>query len=327
MAGPADNQPIVSAWRLDGKGGGQELEQQQIAKWDRGDGVLWLHINRGATGAAEVLTGLGGLPDPVIEALLAQESRPRLLLQETGLLVNLRGVNLNPGAAAEDMVGLRVWLEADRIVTLRLRKVFSIDDIRAALSARNGPKGAADLLIVLSGRLVERMTPVVAGLTEEIDEIEDEIVDQIAPEFGKRLSELRRRVVRLHRFMAPQRDVLGALPQVKQPWISTRQQASFREIADRSIRLVEELEAVRERAAVTYDEMYAQQTDRMARNTYVLSIVAAVALPLTLISGLLGMNVGGIPLSEQPWGFAIVTAALAAAAIVGVWILRRIGWL
>lgn len=327
MADLADDRPILSAWRLNGKGGGEELAPQKISEWNRGDGVLWLHLNRGAAGTAAVLAELGGLPDPAIEALMAQESRPRLLPLESGLLINLRGVNLNPGAETEDMVGLRVWLEADRVVTLRLRKVYSIDDIRAALAARKGPKGAADFLIALSGRLVERMTPVVAGLTEEVDDIEDEILEHMAPALGKRLSELRRRVVRLHRFMAPQRDVLGALGLIKQPWISARQQASFKEIADRSTRLVEELEAVRERAAVTYDEIYAQQTERMARNTYVLSIVAAVALPLTLVSGLLGMNVGGIPLSEHPWGFAIVTGALGGAAVLGVWVLRRVGWL
>lgn len=327
MADAADAQPILSAWRLDGKGGGEELAPDTVAGWKRGDGVLWLHLNRGSSAAATVLNGLGGLPDPVVEALMAQESRPRLMPQEEGLLVNLRGINLNPGAEPEDMVGLRVWLEADRIVTVRLRKVYSIDDIRAALVARKGPKGAADFLVTLGGRLVDRMTPVVTALTEDVDDIEDQIIEHMEPEHPKRLSELRRRVVRLHRFMAPQRDALGGLGLVKLPWISARQQSSIKEIADRSMRLVEELEAVRERAAVTYDEIYAQHAERMGRNTYVLSIVAAVALPLTLISGLLGMNVGGIPLSDHPWGFLIVTGVLSVAAVAGIFILRRIDWL
>lgn len=319
--------PVLSAWRLDGKGGGVVLAPDAVADWRRGDGVLWLHLNRGAADTAGFLERLGGLPEAIIEALMAAESRPRLLQHDDGLLINLRGINLSPGAEPEDMVGLRIWLEADRIVTLRLRKVYSIEDIRGALAARKGPKGPADFLIALTTRLVDRMTPVITALTEEVDDIEDEIIEQMEPEHPKRLSELRRRVVRLHRFLAPQRDALGTFTLVRLPWIGARQQSSIKEIADRALRLVEELEAVRERAAVTYDEIYAQHTERMARNTYVLSLVAAIALPLTLASGLLGMNVGGIPFAEHPWGFPIVTAVLAVAAVAGVWILRRIGWL
>lgn len=91
---------------------------------------------------------------------------------------------------------------------------------------------------------------------------------------------------------------------------------------DHVTRYVEGLDALRERAAVTNDELSTRLAEAMNRRMYILSVVAAVFLPLGLITGLLGVNVGGLPGTHNEWGFWIVTGLLGVIGGLTMWILR-----
>jgi zinc transporter len=101
----------------------------------------------------------------------------------------------------------------------------------------------------------------------------------------------------------------------------------LREISDRTTRFVEDLDAARERAGVVQDELNSLISDQMNRTMYLLTVVAAVLLPPSLLTGLLGINVGGIPGADNPLSFLIVIAIIAFIAIVEVVILRRLKWI
>jgi len=101
----------------------------------------------------------------------------------------------------------------------------------------------------------------------------------------------------------------------------------LREIADRTTRFVEDLDSARERAAVTQEELMGRLSEQMDKRMYMLSLVAAVFLPLGFLTGLLGINVGGIPGAEFPWAFAIVTAGLITLVAIQVIVFRAKKWM
>ena len=167
------------------------------------------------------------------------------------------------------------------------------------------------------------MSPVLETLDEVVDNLEEQVVEAQTYELRSRLGDVRRQAIALRRYLAPQRDVMARLQSERVPWLTDLDRARLREAADRLTRYVEDLDASRERAAVTQEELAGRLSEQMNRTMYVLSLVAAVFLPLGLLTGLLGINVGGIPGTETPWAFAMVCSILVILAAAGIWAFRR----
>jgi len=92
------------------------------------------------------------------------------------------------------------------------------------------------------------------------------------------------------------------------------------------LRFIEDLDAIRERSQVVQDELQNLLADQLNKRTYLLAIVAAIFLPLSFLTGLLGINVAGIPGAENPWAFAIVVGGLVAVVGLQAWYLHKKGW-
>jgi zinc transporter len=318
---------LICAYLLDGLGGGRALGWTEIAGWRAQDGVLWVHLDRAGPAAKRWLQEASGLDPLFAGALLAQEVRPRELRIDDALLVVMRGVNLNPGADPEDMVGIRIWLEPTRIVTVRHRRLMAIGDLREALAAGRGPADPGQLLVMLSARLIERMGPVIDDLVDEVDRLEDTVVTAHSAELRGALGTLRRQAIALRRYLAPQREVMLRLATEQTSWLRPDDKAYLREVGDRTARFVEDLDAARERAGVVQDELNSRISDQMNRTMYLLTVVAAVLLPPSLLTGLLGINVGGMPGVDHPMAFAVVVVLIIAIAVVEVAVLRHLRWI
>lgn len=318
---------LVSAYTLDGTGGGEVLDWEGVRDWRPGQGFLWVHLDFTHPEAQRWLREESGVDEIVSDALLADETRPRSSALQNGLLVMLRGVNTNPGADPEDMVAIRLWLETGRVITSRRRQLLSIADVRAAIEAGNGPRTPGELLVDLSDRLVVRMADVIDDIEQEVDRLENEVVEAERPQLRHQLAALRIQVIGLRRYLAPQREAMARLAQEKHAWLSDDDRIRLRETTDRVVRYVEDLEAVRDRAGVVQEELNNRLSEQMNSRMYVLSLVAAVFLPLGFLTGLLGINVGGIPGAEYPFGFEVVTLFMIVVVVVQVWLFKRRRWL
>lgn len=301
----------------------REVGWEDIHAWRPEQGWIWIHLDRKNETSMNWLMEKSGLDPMVSEALLAEETRPRSLLVGEGMLLILRGVNLNPGADPEDMVSIRVWVEGNRIITLRHKALMAIQDIRSRLASGRPSEEPSDLLVDLCAGLIDRMNPVVEALDEEVDGLEEEVVDAQSIELRIKLGALRRQAIALRRYLAPQRDVMARLCNERVPWLDDLHRARLREVGDRLTRYVEDLDSARERAAVTQEELAGRLAEQMNKTMYILSIVAGIFLPLGLLTGLLGINVGGIPGTENRWAFTIVCAILLVMAGLGVAIFRK----
>lgn len=318
---------LIYGYRLDGKGGGQHLDWSGLARWQPGDGVLWIHLNREHPNAERWMREESGLDEAVVDALLEDETRPRSVGLGEGLLVILRGVNLNPGADPEDMVSIRLWIDAGRVITMRARRIMALQDLQETLASGTGPCRPGDFLAELSLRMVERMEPIIESLGDRVDDLEDSMLRDKIETIRENLADVRQEAIKLRRHLAPQRDALARLERENRPWLEAEDKGRLREAADRVLRYLEDLDAIRERAAVIQDEITNRLSQRMNRTMYILSVVATVILPLSLITGLLGVNVGGIPGASYPWAFAIVIVILIAIGVFEIWLFRRLRWI
>lgn len=321
-----DEDGLIAGFVLDGKGGGQEVGWEAIAAWRPDQGVLWVHLDRGHERAWQWVETQSGLDPITTDALLAEETRPRTFATAQGLLVILRGVNLNPGADPEDMVSLRLYVDDNRIISIRLRKLMAVSDVVDRLRNGQGPRTAGGFLSLVADRLVARMEPVVDSLGAGVDAVETQLSTLRPVHVRQQLRDLRHTAIVLKRYMLPQRDIMGRLQLEQYGWLSQHDRIELREVADRITRHVEELEEVRERAAVLQDELLNHLSETANRTIYLLTIVAAIMLPLSFITGLLGINVGGVPGMEDQRAFWIVCLLLVAFGVAEVWIFRRLKW-
>jgi zinc transporter len=267
-----------------------------------------------------------GLDPLIVEALLAEETRPRATTVNDGLLVALRGVTLTPGAEPDDMVAIRLWVEPGRMVSTRRRDLLSVADIVERLASATGSAGSAELLVELVDRLVWRMSDTVDQFEDRVAELEDRIVESGSAAMRHELATLRRQAITLRRYLAPQREALSRLNNAMAGWLDDNGILRLREAGDRLVRHIEDLDAVRERAAVVQEELLSRMSEQMNARMYVLSVVAAIFLPLGFLTGLLGINLGGIPGAENPLAFVIFIAMLILVLLLQLLIFRWRKW-
>ena len=313
--------------RLDGNGGGTEVPFQEVGTVTADDGAYWMHLDRMDPGSQTWLRESSGLDPMVVDALLEEETRPRIFSTPHGLVVILRGVNLNPGSDPEDMVSLRLWIGSSRIVTLRHRRLMAVQDTRDSLFSHGGPKNPAQFLVMVAERLIERMGPVVNELDDATDELEDRMIEEVSSDLRGKLGHLRRQVIRLRRHLAPQREVMAWLQAKQESWGGKPYESHLRETSDHLLRYIEDLDAIRERVAVMQEELASKLAEQMTKTMYALTILAGVFLPLTFLTGLLGINVAGIPGSENSWAFVSVCVILAGISVAQIWVFRRLKWI
>ena len=316
------------AYRCDGRGGAVAIDaQDQSAEaLSQGPGFVWVHLER-PTAADEDWLGHSGLDALTREALDAPETRPRCTVHDDGLLMNLRGVNLSEGQDPEDMVSLRFWVTATLVVTVQRRHVRAVEDVADAFHRHVAPLDPGDLVARLALRLADRAEPIVAELNERINDLETALEDDGQLPSRAQLAEVRRVSIMLRRYMSPQRDALSTLAIEDMDWLTQAARERVREATERVTRLSEALDAIRDRAEVVHDQVMDMRAEETNRQTLVLSVVAAIFLPLSLITGLLGINVGGLPGASDPNAFWWVCGLLVAICVGQYWLFRRMGLL
>lgn len=317
---------LVASYLFDGKGGGKQMDWGHIENWHPDQGVLWVHLNRDSPDSHQWLRDQSGLDALVVESLLAESTRPRCVQVGNGVMLFLRGVNLNPGADPEDMVSIRLWIDEKRIISLRMRRLLSINDLRDSIDQGHGPSNVGGFVVQLIGGLISRIAGVIGDVDDKVDYLQDQVLDAEGGKLRTELTHLRREIISLRRYLSPQRDALARLTQLKLPWLNDMDQMHLREEADRVVRYVEDLDSARERAAVTQEELVNRISEQMNARMYVLSVVAAIFLPLGFLTGLFGINVGGIPLADNPWGFVEVLLVLLLITALQILIFRWRRW-
>ncbi len=306
---------------LDGAGGvAPDGSEPQAA-------VRWLDLDIHEEPARGWIRNDAGLDPVVAAALCAVETRPRSLMRPDGMLVVLRGVNLNPGADPEDMVALRMWVEPGRIITAHRRRLLSVGDVRDELLAGEGPTSAGEVLDALVEKLANRIGTVVGEIEQRVDALELRAAEAEVKPLRAELTDLRREMADLRRYLSPQRDALDRVCRQPPAFMHEVEVQRLREEADRITRYLEDLDLAREQAMVTHEELVGRMAEEQNARMYLLSVVAAIFLPLSFLTGVFGMNVAGLPGTENPLGFAWTAFGMGSIGVALVVYFRHKRWI
>jgi zinc transporter len=318
---------------LDGRGGATHRSWEEVTRWQSGDGLLWIHLERDDPMTQRWIREASGI-DPVIgEALLLEDSRPRVEAVDDGLLIVLRGISqVAAGQTSDlggsvDLVPVHLWIDGERVISLRDKDhhLGALRDIRNANALGKGPARPGELLVQIADKVVKDLEPVLDRMDDEVDSLEELVLSKPDSSIRSRLSDLRRRAIHLRRYLSPQRDALTRLQHEEPSWLTPRDKVLLREVTEKVQRFMEYLDAIRDRSTILHEDLSALVAERIAHTSNRLTALAALLLPPSLLAGLLGMNVGGIPGANDPFAFSEVTAMVLGLAAVILFLLKRIG--
>ncbi len=323
-----ENDCILSAYVFDGKGSGSKLANKDVATELKGKHLTWVHLDADSSETAKWLAdNVSYLDSLAIEALLADETRPRIEEFDAGALIILRAVNLHKGADPEDMISIRLWVDKTRIISMRKRQLHITDEIESRIKAGRAPKSSGEFVTILLSFIFAQMEPIIQELNDSTDELEaQQLLDTTDVKLRHDIITTRIRAITLKRYITPQRDVIAHLRISPQKWVGAKERRHFLETHDIAVRYIEDLDMVRERAQVIQDEITNTIAEKLGGNMYVLSIISCIFIPLTFITGLFGVNLKGILWADGSDGFTILCAALLLVFSVQMLIFKKKKW-
>ncbi len=305
-----------------------DLENLDSLKgWTPDSGPVWIDMDRDSDVAEKWLYEVSGLDSIVCDALLAEDTRPRRELFDDGAMIILRGVNLTGDEDPGEMISLRMWFDANRVITVRRYEFQSLNLIRESIRNSRGPKTTSDFLFTLVEKLCDLTEPVIDELNETIDQLEDRILNEDLDGLKNDIVSSWRKASALKRYLVPQRETISRLCSDSLIWMPDRHCAQLRESVDRIKRYTEDLDLNCNHAGIAQEQLINLHNERTNKAMYILTIVAAVFLPLSFVTGLLGINVSGIPGADHPLGFLFVIIILAGITALELFIFRLMKFL
>jgi zinc transporter len=179
----------------------------------------------------------------------------------------------------------------------------------------------------IADKVIRDVEPVIDEMDDALERLEDRLSDKDSPGLRRELAEIRRNAIHLRRYLGPQREAMVQLQAEPTPLLDRTSRLRLRGVTDRVVRACEDLDAVRDRATILYQDLTAQIQESIARTSYRFTVVAAVLLPPSLVAGILGVNVGGIPGSQDPGAFFDLIAILAILLLIQFLVLKWLKWL
>ncbi|HEX8574301.1 MAG TPA: CorA family divalent cation transporter [Allosphingosinicella sp.] len=307
---------------LVGDGPARTVTAEEAALY-AGPGFIWVHIDAGSEEELGLLRG-NDIPDVAANALVATETRPRCDRIEEGAIVNLRGPAAEELDDSDRLVSIRMWIRRGKVNSVTRRPLAATAAVAAQME-RGTILDPGDLVAAFARAISKELDPEVAQLGDTLDDHESELDDSRALyRLRSSIARIRSDSIAYRRFVAPNRDALVTLADLDFLWLAEEDRLHIREAADRFARMTEELEAVRERAALLHEQLTDLRGEQMETRALLISIVAFIFLPLTFITGLLGMNVEGIPYAKAPWAFwGVVAFCVVIGAAVLAWFMWK----
>lgn len=287
---------------------------------ERPDRFLWLHVSLANSAAAPWLRATLDLPDAFHESLHEETGSMRLEQEGEALVAVVHDVlfdfAFDPAAISTAIlcVGPRL------LVTARLKPLRSLDRLRESVRAGVAYHSPDDLLTRLLAYQAQGMVDITRQATRRVDAIEDGLLENRLSRSRGELGSLRRVLVRLQRLLAPEPASLFRLLGKPPSWIRSEDVQRLRESAEEFSAAVADSAALVERIKLLQEEVAAQGNEQTNRTLFVLTVVTVLALPVNMVAGLLGMNVGGIPWGDSPHGFLVVASTLAAITTILAWL-------
>ncbi|MEG3788926.1 transporter [Lysobacter sp. CCNWLW3] len=277
---------------------------------------LWLHFSLSNQGAERYLRRVLDLPEAFFESLGSQVGSTRLEQDDDALIAVIHDVLFESSFDASEVGTTSLCINPRLIVSARLRPLRSVDRLRAAVRAGQPFRSPVELLAHLLRDQANVLSDILRKSTLRVDGIEDRLLANRIASDRTELGSLRRSLVRLQRLMAPEPTALFRLLNRPPAWVGRDDVQDLQQAAEEFSTAIGDSAALVERVKLIQEELAALVNEQTGRSLFVLTVVTVLALPVNLVAGLFGMNVGGVPLSEHGHGFAIVVTALVVLTAV-----------
>lgn len=291
--------------------------------FNRDDTLVWLHFDHGDPGAQQWIARCDRIPEAAKTLLLGSDNHMRIEAIGGGLCGIIGDLHHEFANQTDGLDVLRLYLDNHCLVSVRLRPLAAIEKLRKTIG--EGMKDGRPIVLVTNFLLhvTETLGDLILGLADSVDDVEEGILDGRASRPGEELGRVRRLAARLRRHMVPQQHALLTLLAKLPNWVAETDAVRLRSAIEGLGALGHDLDLVQERARLLQEQASARLIEATNRNLYILSIVTVFFLPISLISGVFGMNLGGLPWGQTHLGFWYGITLMVVTVIVTLILLRR----
>lgn len=323
-----DSAGLICGYLLGGGAPPQEVDTAQAAEWlaapVAGDErFVWLHFNLSHAQAVRWMERHAGLPEAFFDALKDRSVSTRIERDDDTLIAVLNDAHFDFAFEPSDIATLWTGVAPRLMVTGRTRALRSVDALRTAVRGGHAPRSSVALLAELMRTQASGLVDIVRGVTQRIDSVEDALLAGRLDHKRARLGVLRRLLVRLQRLLAPEPAALFRLLQHPPAWMRPDDVQELRDSTEEFSVVLRDMQGLQERIKLLQEEIAAAVQESNSRSLFVLTVVTVLALPINILAGLFGMNVGGVPLANDPRGFWIIVAVVLAFTAVAGWLALR----
>jgi zinc transporter len=301
----------------------EALEWLRRAPQHADEDFAWLHFNLAAGATEKWMRENLALPDAFHEALHEGSQSTRVEYVDGSLIAVVNDALYDFSFAASDIATLWICVDRHRIITARRKPLRSIDRLRAAAKAGSQFRSSMDVLVHLLQDQGDVLVQIVRNATTKIDRIEDSLLAGRLETRRLDLGALRRVMVRLQRLLAPEPASLFRFLNRPPTWITDADIAALRQSTEEFSVVLSDMSALSERIKLLQEEIAAQVSEQNNRSLFLLTVFTVLALPINIIAGLFGMNVGGIPFNQDERGFWTIVGIVAAFTVAALWIVLR----
>ncbi|HZD08049.1 MAG TPA: transporter, partial [Candidatus Limnocylindrales bacterium] len=287
------------------------------------DEFLWLHFSLSNVASEPWLRQYLTLPDTFYESLHSDVDSTHLEQDGDTLVARIHDVLFDftfdaPVATTSLCIKPRV------LVSAHLRPWRSINQLRAAVQAGQVFRSPIEILARLLRDQASVLVDIVRKSKRQVGPMEEQLLAKRVSVSRSELGSLRRMLVRLQRLLAPEPAAFFRLLSRPPDWISPDQLQNLQQAAEKFSTAISDTAALVERVKQLQEELAALVSEQTNRTLFLLTMVTVLALPINLVAGLFGMNVGGIPLNQHPYGFFLVLSPLLILTVfLAYWALVR----
>jgi magnesium transporter len=310
--------------------------EQTFETLARHGGMAWIGLYRPSETEMASVADEFGLHELAVEDAISAHQRPKLERYGDNLFTVLRPARYRDDTETVEFGELHIFTGKNFVVTVRHAEMSGVGHVRRRLESRpdllrHGPEA---VLYALLDQVVDDYAPVIAGLENDIDEIEDQLFSGDTT-VSRRIYELAREVIQFQRAILPLPAMMGQLKQGFQKYeVDTDLQHSLRDVEDHVERVISRANSFRDllQNALTLDgtltanrqnEASAEQNEQVKK----ISSWAAIFFAPSFVAGVYGMNFDHMPELHWVFGYPMAIGLMAGMAALMYVIFKRKGWL
>ena len=283
------------------------------------DAFIWLHFNLSNVHSEKWLGTHLTLPDHFYETLQEDSRSTRIEQDDDCLIAVVNDVVYDFSYDASQIATLWMCVNRDVVISARRQPLRSVDRLRVSVKSGEHLASPVSLLAHLLRDQADVLQSIAHTATTRVDEIEDKLLAGRLDAKRSALGSLRRVLVRLRRLLAPEPGALFRLLNRPPAWFDEDDTQVLRAATEEFSAVLSDLATLQERTKLLQEEIVAHTTERTNRSIFLLTVATVLALPINIIAGMFGMNVGGVPFNQDPQGFWIIAAIIIAFAAIAGW--------